>query len=298
MDTLGATLGPIITFFLLLFVFNQQNLQNLDNYKIIFLLSLIPGLIAFSLTLLLKNNFSNSQLEKNNNSESDVNLNKKTFIKGGFVNYLKQIFIIWKTSKNDFKKLVLGLALTALVSGGDMFLILRLDLLGLKPTEILIVYIVFNLFVTILSYPVGILCDKLNFKLVYIFGLCSFGIATLLLSQTINFWQIIGTIFLYSLFPVINEVVAKAWITTKADTNNKPEHTGNYLGFALLATSLGSVISSTLIGFTWINLGSAKTYNLISLFVFILVLYFYIVVKSDIKGLTKIKHQISCNPKH
>src|SRR6478609_8235323 len=97
MDTLGAAIGPTIALLFLIFYPHQ--------YKAIFLLAFIPGLISILLIFLLK--------EKQQPAS--------TLGKGNFFSFFKY----WKIASVDYKRLVIGLLFFALFNSSDLFLILK-----------------------------------------------------------------------------------------------------------------------------------------------------------------------------
>src|SRR6478609_6441804 len=97
MDTLGAAIGPAIALLFLIFYPNQ--------YKTVFVLAFIPGLISVALIFLLR--------EKREPAS--------TLGKGNFFSFFKY----WKIASVDYKRLVIGLLFFALFNSSDLFLILK-----------------------------------------------------------------------------------------------------------------------------------------------------------------------------
>ena len=135
MDTLGATIGPIAALVFLYFYPGE--------YRTIFFLAFIPGLISVLLIFLLK--------EKKNPSS--------TLGKGNFFSFFKY----WKIASLDYKKLVIGLLLFALFNSSDFFLILKTKEVTGSDYLTLTAYIFYNLVFALASYPVGVIADRFSF---------------------------------------------------------------------------------------------------------------------------------------
>ncbi len=138
MDTLGAVFGPLTAFLLLPIVNN--------NYRTIFLVSFIPGVIAVSIIIFfVKEKISSSAKEKK------VTLSLKN---------LPKEFIIFVVLATIF----------TLGNSSDAFLILRASSLNISPVMIPILWLVFNIVYTLFSVPCGILSDRIGRKPVIIMG--------------------------------------------------------------------------------------------------------------------------------
>ena len=278
LDTLGATIGPIITVVLLFWVLNNQTNQ-ISNYSTIFLLALIPGLIAFSLTFFLpKIEISTKQIPS---SKLKILGNIK-----GFWNF-------YKRTNKEYKFLIFGLFLTALLSGSDMFLILRLQEMGISTQYILILYVIYHLATTLIALPVGMLCDKFGYRNLCILSLMIFSLVAFLLSQNLDFNSTVFTIVGYGIMPVITEVIAKAWITINLSAHE--QSTG--LGLGMSFQSLGSVIASIIFGVLWQSQGGAGVFNLLSIASLVCIIYFGSFLKNQ-KATNYQNISLGCNPNH
>lgn len=153
MDTLGAVFGPAIALVYLYFY--------PDNYKTLFLIAFLPGLLAIVSTLLIK------EKKKTPVIQMDGKRNPVSIF--AFAGY-------WKSSSSQYKKLVTGLLLFALFNSSDVFLLLKMKESGLTDTAVIGVYIFYNLIFALLAYPVGILADKLGLKKIFIAGLFIFAL--------------------------------------------------------------------------------------------------------------------------
>jgi len=242
MDTLGATIGPIAALAFLYFY--------PEDYKTIFYLAFIPGLISVLLIFLLKE-------KKNPNS---------TLGKGNFFSFFKY----WKIASVDYKKLVAGLLLFALINSSDFFLILKTKQVTGSDYITLITYIFYNLVFALASYPIGAIADRFNFKTVFIFGLLLFGIVYTGFAFEPSTAVIFVLYFIYGIYAAATESIAKAWISNLAHGVD----TGTALGFYTSCQSICTLLASSIAGFVWTYIGSKETFLFTGIATVVIILYF------------------------
>lgn len=250
MDTMGAVLGPLLA---LVYLYYYPN-----NYETLFLIAFLPGLFAVFSTFLIKE-------KKKHPAQNSADRQKRVSL-FAFVGY-------WKSSPAAYKKLVTGLLLFALFNSSDVFLLLRMKESGFTDTAVIAVYIFYNLVFTLLSYPIGILADKIGLKRILIAGLFIFSIVYTGFAFTNNITIFIVLFFLYGVYAASTEGVSKAWISNIVDKSETATAIGTYSGFQ----SICAFIASSLCGLLWYNFGSMFTFLLtaaVTLFV-IIYLTFY-----------------------
>ena len=261
LDTAGATIGPAIALVFLLFY--------PKDYKTLFYIAFIPGVISVLFLFLLK--------EK----KQPVS----TLEKGHFFTFFKY----WKIATPEYKKLVTGLLLFALFNSSDVFLLLKTkEVIGKDTIKIfnatfdadtitIAAYVVYNLVWALGSYPLGILADKIGFKKLFISGLVLFAIVY----AGFAFDPSITTIFIlfaiYGLFSAATDGVSKAWITNIAHDKN----TATAVGFYTSCQSICTLGASTIAGFIWENLGSAYTFSITSGIALLVMLYFFFSLRKN-----------------
>ncbi len=231
MDTVGAVLGPAIALLYLYF--------NPDNYKTLFYLAFIPGLLAILSTFRIK--------EKPKQPELRFEKPKASFF--AFIQY-------WKKSPAEYKKLLYGLLLFALFNSSDVFLLLKMKENGLNDTTVIGVYIFYNLVYALLAYPVGILADQVGLKKIFLAGIFIFAIVYIGFAFNKSLPVSFFLFFLYGLYAAATESVSKAWITNIADKKDTATAIGTYMGFQSIAT----LVASSLAGLLWYAFGAATTF--------------------------------------
>jgi MFS family permease len=130
MDTLGATLGPIISLgFLLIY----------SDYTKLFLFAFIPGIIAILLTFIIK--------DKKNNANISIQEQSKHEDKKSALSF-KVLKEFWQNSSQQYKRVVFGFIVFALINSSNVFLLLRAKELGLSDVYMMYIYLVHIFFIT------------------------------------------------------------------------------------------------------------------------------------------------------
>lgn len=246
MDTLGAVIGPSIALVFLYFF--------PDNYKSLFLWSIIPGLLVILLTRLMKE-------KKASQSPSTYTKRSVTDV-FAFVGY-------WKESSAEYKKLVTGLLLFAMFNSSDVFLLLKMKETGLNDTAILGVYIFYNLMYAIFAYPVGALADKIGLKNIFLAGLAVFACVYMGFAFNSNLVVFFMLFVLYGLYAAATDGISKAWITNIVDKKEIATAIGTYTGFQ----SICAFIASSLCGLLWFKFGAKATFLITAGITLIVIFY-------------------------
>ena len=251
MDTVGAVIGPSLAL-IYLYLFP-------GNYKVLFLLAFIPGIVAISFTFLLK---------EAKRGSGKFELTPVSFF--SFVRY-------WKESPSTYKKLVAGLLAFTLINSSDVFLLLKIKDAGLNDSTVIGIYVFYNLVYAIAAFPLGKLSDKIGFKRTIIFGFTVFAFVYLGMSISNELHEFVIMFLLYGIYAAATESVAKAWIRNISEKKDIATAIGTYTGFQ----SMFTMIASSFAGFLWLTLGSSSTFLFTSATTFLVILYLIIVVNRD-----------------
>ena len=254
LDTAGATIGPIIALIFLLFY--------PGDYKTLFYLAFIPGIISVSFLFFLK----------------EKKQAVSTLEKGNFFTFFKY----WKIATPEYKRLVSGLLLFALFNSSDVFLLLKtketigddtIKVFGAtftSDTITIAAYVVYNLVWAVFSYPLGALADKIGFKKLFISGLVLFAITYTGFAFDPSIPVIFILFAIYGLFSAATDGVSKAWITNIAHNKN----TATAIGFYTSCQSISTLVASTVAGAIWSNFGSAYTFISTAIIAGLVVIWF------------------------
>jgi len=244
LDTMGAVFGPAIA---LVYLYYYP-----DNYKTLFLIAFLPGLLAVVSTLILK--------EKKKPPTTNSKLPTTNFF--AFTGY-------WKNSPAQYKKLVTGLLLFALFNSSDVFLLLKMKESGLNDTAVIAVYIFYNLVFALLAYPIGIIADRIGLKRIFIAGLFVFSLVYAGFAFNNNLYIFLLLFFLYGVYAAATEGISKAWISNMVDKTETATAIGTYSGFQ----SICALIASSLCGLLWFNFGAKVTFLITAAITLLVIVY-------------------------
>lgn len=251
MDTLGAVLGPIIAL-IYLYYYPEQ-------YKTLFYIAFIPGVLAVLASFLLKDKVKTHPIEKKPTSFFS------------FLNY-------WKTSPEQYRKVVIGLLAFTLFNSSDIFLLLKAKQAGLNDTNVIGVYIFYNLVYALSAFPIGILADKIGLKKMFIFGLSLFAIVYFGMAFSKSLYAISLFFFIYGVYAAATEGISKAWISNISDKKDTATAIGTYSGFQSICT----LIASSLAGLIWYQFGANATFIITAVVTLFVIIYFSFFIKDKI----------------
>lgn len=251
MDTLGAVLGPALA---LLYLYYYP-----EDYKTLFFIAFVPGLLAIAASFLLKD------------TNAPIVENKKPTSFFSFLNY-------WKQSPSAYRKLVIGLLAFTLFNSSDVFLLLKAKDAGLDDVAVIGVYIFYNLIYALFAFPIGILADKIGLKKVFTFGLILFAIVYFGMAGNDNIYIFIGLFFLYGIYAAATEGISKAWISNISDKKDVATAIGTYSAFQSLCTMLASVLA----GFIWFQFGASAIFIITGIATLGVITYLILYVNNSI----------------
>ncbi|MCB0666231.1 MAG: MFS transporter, partial [Saprospiraceae bacterium] len=243
MDTLGAAVGPVIA---LLFLYFYPG-----EYVILFYLAFLPGLVSVLITLVLK--------EK-------PRIDRPSPKGDGFFGFLTYV----SRSNRQYKMLLTGLLLFALFNSSDIFLLLIVKHHGYSDTEMVGLYIFYNLVFALFSYPLGTLADKIGLKKMFIAGLIIFAITYSGIALSSERLILLLLFFFYGIYAACTEGVSKAWISNICDRSDTGTAIGTYEGLRSITT----FFSSTIAGVIWIYFNPETMFLATAIAVLGIVLFF------------------------
>lgn len=229
MDSTGAAIGPVLAL-VFLWLYPGQ-------YRLLFLLAVVPGVFALVSTLLLREKATPAQVAE----------------RPGLLHFFRYFL----TADRDYRRLLIGLTAFALINSSDLFLLLLLKDLGLSDVALIGWYIFYNLVFALAAYPAGSLADRYGPKRVYVIGLLIFAVVYGLLPFATAPWMFAGLFALYGLYAAATDGNAKAWISRVAPQSEMGTATGTYGAFESLAT----LVASSAAGLVWLWYGPAVLFG-------------------------------------
>ena len=243
MDTLGAVLGPLVALIYLQI--------HPEDYRTLFIIALAPGLLAVACSLLLK--------------DKKV-IQKPLKTTTGFFSFLGY----WKISSPSYRKLVIGLLMFTLFNSSDVFLLLQAKQSGLSDSNVLTVYIFYNLVYAAVAFPIGMLADKMGLKKIFISGLFLFAIVYGGMAYANQSYMFYILFLFYGIYAAATEGISKAWITNISTKAATATAIGTYSAFQSICT----MIASSLAGFIWYQYGSQAMFLFSAIMVIFVAIFF------------------------
>jgi len=250
MDTLGAVIGPSLAL-VYLFYFPQ-------DYKTLFFIAFIPGLLAVLASFYLKDKKANEI---------------RTKVSTPFFSFLKY----WKVSPTEYRKLVIGLLAFTLFNSSDVFLLLKAKQSGLDDTMVIGVYIFYNLIYALFAFPIGILADRVGLKTIFVIGLALFSVVYYGMASNTNLYVFFGLFFLYGIYASATEGISKAWISNITEKKDTATAIGTFSGLQ----SICAMLASSLTGLIWFQFGATTTFLITATATIFVILYILTIPKPE-----------------
>lgn len=213
MDTIGAVAGPLLALLFLHF--------HPAGYRTLFLLALVPGLLAIALTMLIR---ENRHVRKENPGRP------------GFLDFIGY----WQRGPAPYRRLAGALLVFTLFNSSDVFLLLKIKEAGWSDGAVIGVYIFYNLVYASAAYPLGALADRLGMKRVFVVGLMLFAVVYAGMAFASASPMFIALFFLYGIYAAATEGVAKAWISNICEKKDTATAIGTFTAFQSICTLLAS----------------------------------------------------------
>ncbi len=144
-------------------------------------------------------------------------------------------------------RVVVVLGLFSLVNFPDALLLLRLHEIGFGVAAVILAYVGYNLVYTVLSYPAGVVADRLSPRTVFGIGLLVFAAAYAGLGLTedhLTAWLLIGG---YGAYTGLTDGVGKAWVSGLLPATSQGTGQGIFQG----VLGGGVLVAGLWAGFAW-----------------------------------------------
>lgn len=224
LDMLGSAIGIILSYFILL-----RFKDNTSSYKLIFIISIIPAVIALLMFLFIKEkNTAYPQKERT-----------------GFLNQFKNL-------DQKLKMYLLISMIFTLGNSSNSFLLLRANTAGFDATSVILLYFIYNVTASLLAIPFGRMSDRFGRKNILITGYIIFAVVYFGFGIADTKMGFMLLFMLYGIYTATTAGVERALITDIAPANLK----GTMLGLQQTIVGISLFFASIIFGFLWNNFGS------------------------------------------
>lgn len=224
MDTAGAVIGIGLAYWL--FTHYQ------GEYSLVFLIAVVPAVLGTALLLLV--------------SESGR----------GVPAAAKKAVFAWSSLDGKLRRFILITFLFNLGNSSNQFLLVKAGTAGFPPEQVILLYLLMNISYFVISYPAGLLSDRLGRRGLLVSGYALYGLVYLGFALSQAAWHYIALFAVYGLYIGLTDGVEKALLADIAPTEQKATVFGLHamtVGVALLPASL-------LAGVLWDALGAAAPF--------------------------------------
>jgi MFS family permease len=218
LDTLGATIGITLAYYFLT--------SYKGDYKAVFMYSLIPAFLGVIVLFFAKESTVKHELSK-------------------------KLSFSWKSLDRRLQMFLIVILIFALGNSSNQFLLLRAKNVGFSDSDVILLYLVYNIVYMIFSYPMGRLSDKIGRKKLLIMGYFFYGIVYLgfaILGFKTAMWVLFSV---YGLYIALTEGVEKALVAEISPPHLK----GTVIGLHATFTGIGLLPASFIAGVLWDTLG-------------------------------------------
>lgn len=222
LDTAGAVVGPALALLLL-------SLWPSD-YRAVFWLSIIPGIIAVFLILF--------------------------FISADRAPTVRAFTMSLHGFDPGFMTFIVVIGLFSFGNSSNVFLILKAEQVGMSGGWISAAYLAFNAVYALSSTPAGMVADRLGKRRIVIAGFGIFACVYAGVALATTPWHMTGLFVVYGIYMGLTEGVQRAYLATLIPDHRKATGFGLYhmvVGLAILPASLTA-------GMLWDHFGPAAPF--------------------------------------
>lgn len=227
LDTVGAFLGPLLAAGLMLLWAN--------DFRAVFWVAVIPGLMAVALLLFGIREPEHQEAPKRTNPIRRENLKR---LSGSYW---------WVVS--------IGAVFT-LARFSEAFLVLRAQQSGVPVAFIPLVMVAMNLIYALFAYPFGKLSDRMNHKTLLALGLVVLISADLVLAINTHWSVVLAGVALWGVHMGMTQGLLATMVADTAPADLR----GTAYGFFNLVSGLAMLLASVLAGLLWDRLGASFTF--------------------------------------
>lgn len=227
LDTVGAFLGPLLAVGLMLIWAN--------DFRAVFWVAMIPGLMAVALLLFGLREPEHQQTAKRSNPIRRENL-KRLGASYWWVVSIGAVFTLARFS--------------------EAFLVLRAQQGGIPLALVPLLMVAMNVVYAASAYPFGRLADRVSHKKLLALGLVVLIAADLVLASGVHWGVVLAGVALWGIHMGITQGLLATMVADTAPADLR----GTAFGFFSLVSGLAMLLASVLAGLLWDRFGASLTF--------------------------------------
>lgn len=228
LDTVGAFSGPLLAMALMALL--------RDDFRLVFWLAVMPGLAAVAILVLAVR--EPVQVRRTSTT--------KSLIRWSELGRLGRAF--WVI-------VAVGSVLT-LARFSEAFLLLRAGDVGLSATLVPLVLVVMNVVYAVTAYPMGVLSDRVDRRLMLGVGFGVLMVADVVLAVTHEIWIVMLGVGLWGLHMGMTQGLLATMVADAAPS----ELRATAFGLFNFASGIALLLASLVAGFLWEQIGPSATF--------------------------------------
>ena len=221
LDMFGSAFGILATYFLMLGMHDDY------NYKRLFAISVIPGVIGLCMFIFI------------HQAKTPAPAKREPFWQGA------------RRIDNQLKLYLVVCLIFTLGNSSNAFLLIRAKSAGFDDINVILLYFLFNLVASILAMPLGQLSDRIGRKKLLIPGYLVFSLCYLGFALASNHVVMIATFVLYGVYTAMIAGVERAFVAEIAP----PDLKGTMLGLQATVAGAALLPASVIAGLLWDGFG-------------------------------------------
>jgi MFS family permease len=234
LDLLGTATGILLSWLILSSDADTETAvsggTNDSEFQKIFLYSLVPAFIGLVILLFVKD--------------------RKRASAG------KTIAFNWKNLDRRLKLFLVFIFLFTLGNSSNAFILLRAYNAGFSPGQAILLYFIYNMTGSLLSFPAGMLSDKFGRKNLLCTGYLLYGIVYLGIGLVSNSAVFVVLFVIYGFYGAMTAGVERALIVDIVPS----QHKAGALGLHAAIVGIGLLPASVIAGFLWQGLGPSAPF--------------------------------------
>lgn len=247
MDKLGAILGPLVAYFLLV-----QFGQVRSTFHLIFIIAIIGAILSVVVLATIKD-------------------------RPGVPHERENIFKSWATLGINFKRYLIPASIFSLAYFSFGFLLLKAYNVGFAIKDVVLLYALFNTSFVLISIPIGKLGDLIGRKYIIILGYISYIVMSIGFIFAKTKWEVTILFLLFGIFYSIDEAQSKAFIT-----DIEKERRATAIGMYNFATGLIYLPASIIAGVLWVY-NPSYVFSFAAIVAFIAMIFFVFLKPWNVK---------------
>ncbi len=231
MDPIGAIAGLLVAAGLVYFSQGEKTQLSENVFRTLILIATVPALLSVAILAFIVKE-----------PEGRAKLQKKFSFKG--------------TLSPGLWRFLIALFVFNLSATSDAFLVLRSQEIGLPLWGTFLLIALMNLILSVVSFPTGILSDRIGRRGILAGGWLLFALQLLGFAYASNAIHLVGLFVLYGVYLGMTEGVEKALLTDLAPE----EFRGTAFGYFYLAIGVAAFPASLITGIIWQTAGSQAAF--------------------------------------